>query len=46
MKVSIIIFLYKRGLPKDLGEAVAIRLRGLSDVDVSVDHAAREYWKT
>ena len=43
MKVSIIIFLYKRGLPKNLGEAVAGRLRGLSGVEVSVDHTAKEY---
>ena len=35
----------KRGLPKDLGE-VAVRLCGLSGVEVSVDHTAREYWKT
>ena len=27
-------------------EAVAARLRGLQGVEVSVDHAAREYWKT
>ena len=27
-------------------EAVAARLRGLSDVEISADHTAREYWKT
>ena len=44
-KVTIISFSYKRGLPKDLGE-VAVRLCGLSGVEVSVDHTAKEYWKT
>ena len=94
IKVSIISFSYKRGLPKDLAEdgggfvfdcrllpnpywdeslrkytgrerlhvafgctggqhrsvycaeVVAGRLRGLSGVEVTVDHAAREFWKT